>query len=403
MPAVLALDAVNQVSIGSKQTKNTLISNRSIEDADNQNVEYTLLLYKYGVSLMNKIKNILPDCVRFMYEPASLIKVEDIFADDYLIFSTYTKPRFNVDSIKEDFVVPICKIDKIVLDIAGTCKLTMEQYMQLSKNMSKYILNSTYRENDLRKKYGNNVVDIVKVFRELAKPHVYCNAKSITDILEQALKEEKYGKIDMFKDIRFCLYKPLEDESDERQLKIKVDRFIQRYFTYTNIYDYMFYKAFPYNVTYYKNKSTHKYYNKLFKDFLDNVLSTFLKNLKGIITKEYKEGYVDKYKTLPNQYKNDLFKTFTIESSIDFVYSQLKKRPSNFSEIRDVVKKYIEQNNIESKMRMLNLDKNDVNVALLYKYIVKNTFNIVGLYAIEILQNCQNFRNDSLVYNSDDK
>lgn len=265
------------------------------------------------------------------------------------------------------FAFPLCRAKKLAEDIAEECSLDDKQAVELSRNLPKYLLDDTYGVDEVEDKYGKEALNIIKGFRILADPTTYYQNKKLTEIYKAEVWSRLQGSAKkMF----------VNPEETLKNYPEELYGFLGKYFEYISLSKYVLFHSAPYYPLYGKERALPEHYRKLVHAFKNNCRKDedeykeeMFRNMKWATVKEMR----------PSR-KNDILRSFTPKSAIDYLLADLERKPNDESNMQHQINIYLEDN---PAIPLLPPDSNEI--CAVYKLMRKTAVNVVGHYAAAMI------------------
>ena len=265
------------------------------------------------------------------------------------------------------FAFPLCRAKKLAKDIAEECSLDDKQAVELSRNLPKYLLNDTYGEIEVENKYGKETLDIIKGFRILADPTTYYQNKKLTEIYKAEVWSRLQGSAKrMF----------VNPDAILKNYPEELYGFLEKYFEYISLSKYVLFHSAPYYPLYGKERALPENYRKLVHEFKNSCRKT---------EDEYKEELFrdmkwETVKEMRPSLKNEILRSFTPKSAIDYLLADLEREPNDESDMQHQINIYLKNN---TAIPPLPSDSNEI--CAVHKLMRKTAANVVGHYAAAMI------------------
>lgn len=261
------------------------------------------------------------------------------------------------------FAFPLCRAKKLAEDIAEECSLDDKQTVELSRNLPKYLLNDTYGADDVEDKYGKEALNIIKGFRILADPTTYYQSKKLTEIY----KAEVWSRLQGAAKRMF-----VNPDESLKNYPEELYGFLGKYFEYISLSKYVLFHSAPYYPLYGKERALPEYYRKLVHEFKNNCRKAedeykeeIFRNMKWATVKEMR----------PSR-KNDILRSFTPKSAIDYLIADLERKPNDESDLLQTINLYR-----KNYPQIPTLPSGSNELCAMHKLMRKTAVNVVGHYA----------------------
>ena len=265
------------------------------------------------------------------------------------------------------FAFPLCRAKKLAKDIAEEYSLDDKQAVELSRNLPKYLLNDTYGEIEVENKYGKETLDIIKGFRILADPTTYYQNKKLTEIYKAEVWSRLQGSAKrMF----------VNPDAILKNYPEELYGFLEKYFEYISLSKYVLFHSAPYYPLYGKERALPEHYRKLVHEFKNSCRKT---------EDEYKEELFrdmkwETVKEMRPSLKNEILRSFTPKSAIDYLLADLEREPNDESDMQHQINIYLKNN---TAIPPLPSDSNEI--CAVHKLMRKTAANVVGHYAAAMI------------------
>ena len=265
------------------------------------------------------------------------------------------------------FVFPLCRAKKLAEDIAEECSLDDKQAAELSRNLPKYLLDKTYGESKIKKKYGKKALDIIKGFRILADPTTYYQNKKLTEIYKAEVWSRLQGSAKrMF----------INPDESLKNFPEELYGFLGKYFEYISLSKYVLFHSAPYYPLYGKERALPEHYRKLVHEFKNSCRKT---------EDEYKEELFrdmkwETVKEMRPSLKSDILRSFTPQSAIDYLLADLERKPNDESNLLQQINIYLSKHTTIERFQ-----KGSNALCAVHKLMRKTAVNVVGHYAAAMI------------------
>ena len=238
----------------------------------------------------------------------------------------------------------------------------------MSRNLPKYLLDKTYGESKIKKKYGKKALDIIKGFRILADPTTYYQNKKLTEIYKAEVWNRLQGSAkNMF----------VNPDATLKNYPEELYGFLEKYFEYISLSKYVLFHSAPYYPLYGKERALPEHYRKLVHKFKNSCRKT---------EDEYKEELFrdmkwETVKEMRPSLKSDILRSFTPQRAIDYLLADLERKPNDESNLLQQINLYLEKNHIA----ISPLPSGSNEICAVHKLMRKTAVNVVGHYAAAMI------------------
>ena len=365
LPLLFVLNAIYKVKgDGNKHDKAELLKyNTSCSLTDN--VYETFAISEAAEHLLERVEDVLVKHL-VLYKRTVFPIRKDCYEDfDYQESKRNESTLFNR---RIAFAFPFCRVRKLAADIVKECSLDDRQAAELTRNLTKYLLNKTYGESKIEEKYGKKTLDIIKGFRILADPTTYYQDKKLTEIY----------KADVWSKLKVSTKKMFVNPDESlKNFPEELYGFLGKYFEYISLSKYVLFHSAPYYPLYGKERALPEHYRKLVHEFKNSCRKT---------EDEYKEELFrdmkwETVKEMRPSLKSDILRSFTPQSAIDYLLADLKRKPNNESNLLQQINLYLEKNHTA----ISPLPSGSNEICAVHKLMRKTAVNVVGHYAAAMI------------------
>lgn len=365
LPLLFVLNAIYKVKgDGNKHDKAELLKyNTSCSLTDN--VYETFVISEAAEHLLERVEDVLVKHL-VLYKRTVFPIRKDCYEDfDYQESKRNESTLFNR---RIAFAFPFCRVRKLAADIVKECSLDDRQAAELTRNLPKYLLNKTYGESKIEEKYGKKTLDIIKGFRILADPTTYYQDKKLTEIY----KADVWSKLKVSTKKMF-----VNPDADLKNYPERLYGFLGKYFEYISLSKYVLFHSAPYYPLYGKERALPEHYGKLVHEFKNGCRKT---------EDEYKEELFrdmkwETVKEMRPSLKNEILRSFTPKSAIDYLLADLEREPNDESDMQHQINIYLKNNNTA----ISPLPSGSNEICAVHKLMRKTAVNVVGHYAAAMI------------------
>ena len=364
LPLLFVLNAIYKVKgDGNKHDKAELLKyNTSCSLTDN--VYETFAISEAAEHLLERVEDVLVKHL-VLYKRTVFPIRKDCYEDfDYQESKRNESTLFNR---RIAFAFPFCRVRKLAADIVKECSLDDRQAAELTRNLPKYLLNKTYGESKIEEKYGKKTLDIIKGFRILADPTTYYQDKKLTEIY----KADVWSKLKVSTKKMF-----VNPDADLKNYPERLYGFLGKYFEYLSLSKYILFHSAPYYPLYGKERTLPEHYRKLVHEFKNNCRKDE-DEYKEEMFRDMKWATIKEMRT---SLKNDILRSFTPQSAIDYLLADLERKPNDESNLLQQINIYLSKHTTIERFQ-----KGSNALCAVHKLMRKTAVNVVGHYAAAMI------------------